>query len=121
MTSTTAANVAHIAAWEQTFNTDIERMVSDLYSPTCVFSGAPLSHEKLLRFEKRVLAAAPNRRLRVDRTHGVDDVVVAEGVLLDADQGDDWKLPFCAVLTFADGKIVSDNTYTDYSRWPGMR
>ena len=121
MTSTTAANLALIPTWEETFNSDIERMVSELYSPTCVFSGAHMSHEKLLRFEKRVLAAAPNRKIRVDRTHGIDDVVVAEGLLLDADQGEGWNLPFCAVLSFAEGKIVSDNNYTDYSRWPGMR
>lgn len=121
MTSTTAANLALITTWEQTFNSDIERMVSELYSPSCVFSGAHLSHEKLLRFEKRVLTVAPNRKIRVDRTHAIDDVVVAEGFLVDPDQGEGWKLAFCAVLTFADGKIVSDNTYTDNSRWPGMK
>lgn len=34
MTSTTAANLALIPTWEETFNSDIERMVSELYSPT---------------------------------------------------------------------------------------
>ena len=46
---------------------------------------------------------------------------MALGTLLDPDQGDDWKLPFCVVLTFNDGLIVRDDTYTDFSRWPGMR
>ena len=69
---------------------------------------------------RRVLAAAPRRAIRVDRTHAVDDVVAVEGVLLDPDQGAEWSLPFCAVLTFVDGLIVRDDTYADYSRWPGM-
>ena len=47
-------------------------------------------------------------------------MVVVEAVLVDADKGADWKIPFCAVLTFTDGKIVSDQTYADFSKWPGM-
>jgi hypothetical protein len=41
-------------------------------------------------------------------------------VLLDPDRGDEWRLPFCAVLTWRDGKVVRDNTYADMSRWPGV-
>jgi SnoaL-like domain len=121
MSNQTEQNLALAEQWAQYFNVDVERLVTELYSPDCVFSGASFSQEKLLRFERRVLSAAPNRSIRVDKTHAVDDVVTVEGVLLDPDQGADWTLPFCAVLTWRDGKVVSDNTYAEMSRWPGVR
>ena len=117
----TEANMALVTRWAELFNTDVEQMINELYSPGCRFSGAAMNHEKLLRFERKVLAAAPQRTMRVDRTHALNDVVVAEGTLIDPDQGTDWELGFCAVLTIRDAKIVNDNTYTDFSRWPGMR
>ena len=115
-----ADNLELVKRWEATFNDDVEAMITELYSPECRFSGMAMGHDKLRKLEARVLAAAPKRRMRVDRTHAAGDVVTVEGVLSDPDQGDDWKLPFCVVLTFADGKIVSDNTYTEFSRWPGF-
>ncbi len=113
-------NLAVVERWAETFNNDVETMVRELYTPDALMGGMVLGHEKLLRFEHRVLKAAPRRSMRIERTHAVDDVVVVEGVLVDPDQGDDWKLPFCVVLTFSAGKIVRDDTYTDFSRWPGM-
>jgi hypothetical protein len=107
--------------WAQAFNTDVEKLINELYSPDCLFSGVALGHDKLLRFERRVLAAAPHREIRIDKTYAAGEVVTIEGVLLDPDQGADWKLPFCAVLTWRDGKVVSDNTYAEMSRWPGVR
>jgi ketosteroid isomerase-like protein len=121
MTDQTNRNLALVEQWAETFNTDVEKMISDLYAPDCLFSGMQLGPEKLLRFERRVLAAAPKRAIRIARTHAVGDVVAVEGVLVDPDQGAEWELPFCAVLTWRDGKVVSDNTYADMSRWPGMR
>lgn len=121
MTDTTATNLAIVKQWEQTFNHDVERMVRELYAPDALLGGVVLGHEKLLRFERRVLDAAPKRAIRTERTHTVGDVVVVEGTLVDPDQGADWKLPFCVVLTITDGKIVRDDTYTDFSRWPGIR
>jgi ketosteroid isomerase-like protein len=120
MTDHTTANLAIVERWADLFNTDVEAMVHDLYAPDALLGGTVLGPEKLLKFERRVLAAAPRRRIRVDRTHAVGDVVAVEGVLLDADKGADWTLPLCAVLTFSDGRIIRDDTYTDYSRWPGM-
>lgn len=119
--TTSADNVALVQRWAALFNDDVEQLVTELYAPDCVVNGAPLGHEKMLRFERRVQAAAPRRTIRLDRTHAVGDVVAVEGALLDPDQGADWTLPFCAVLTWRDGRIASDNTYADYSRWPGMR
>ena len=46
--------------------------------------------------------------------------VVVEAVLVDPDKGSDWKIPFCAVLKTRDGRIVRDDTYGDFSKWPGM-
>jgi ketosteroid isomerase-like protein len=112
---------ALVERWAELFNTDVEALVEELYSPDCLFSGAPMGHDKLLKFERRVLAAAPSRAIRLDAVHvATGDVVVAEGALVDPDQGADWNLPFCAVLTVDNGTIISDNTYADYSRWPGM-
>ena len=113
-------NQALVERWAATYNDDIEALVA-LYAPDAKLMGAVLGPEKLMRLEQRVLAAAPKRRMEVLRTHpSGDDVIVVEGVLSDPDQGAEWKLPFCVVLTIADGKVVRDDTYTDFSRWPGF-
>jgi ketosteroid isomerase-like protein len=119
-TDTTATNLAKVREWEETFNHDIDRMVHELYAPDANLGGAVMGHEKFLKFERRVLAAAPKREMRVKQTHVAGDTVVVEAILVDPDRGADWKIPFCAVLTFADGKIVRDQTYADFSQWPGM-
>jgi ketosteroid isomerase-like protein len=116
----TSSNTELVERWAELFNTDVEKLVTELYSPECRFSGASMNHEKLIRFEKRVLAAAPNRTMRVERSHELEDGVAVEGTLIDPDKGADWALTFCAVLTVVGGKIVHDNTYADFSRWPGM-
>jgi ketosteroid isomerase-like protein len=120
MADTTAANLALVEEWEKTFNHDIERMVNVLYAPDAELGGVVMGPEKFLRFERRVLDAAPKRAMRVERTHAVDDVVAVEAVLVDPDKGADWKIPFCAVLTFREGRIVRDMTYGDFTKWPGM-
>jgi len=38
----------------------------------------------------------------------------------DQASGRSIEAPFCAVLTFRDGLIVSDHTYLDPRSWPGM-
>jgi ketosteroid isomerase-like protein len=120
MSDATAANVERVKVWAETFNHDIERMVREVYAPDARLGGVVMGPEKFLRFERRVLDAAPKRTMRIERTHAVDDVVAVEAVLVDPDQGPDWNIPFCAVLTFRDGRIVSDQTYAEFSRWPGM-
>lgn len=50
-----------------------------------------------------------------------NDVIVVEGTLHDPNQGDDWALPFCVELTIVDGRIVRDDTSTDYSRLARIR
>jgi hypothetical protein len=120
MTDQTETNLALAEQWAEAFNSDVEKLITGLYAPDCLFNGAQYGHERMLRFERRVLAAAPHRAIRIEKTHASGDVVTVEAVLVDPDRGADWKLPFCAVLTWRDGKVVSDNTYTDMSRWPGV-
>ncbi|MEM7342263.1 MAG: nuclear transport factor 2 family protein [Actinomycetota bacterium] len=109
-----------VDTWARLFNDDPEQLIRTLYAEGCTFGGHALTHAQLIALERRVLDAAPNRRAVIDRRHAIGDGVVVEGRLLDPDQGDDWQLPFCVVLTISDGLIVADNTYTDFSRWPGM-
>jgi hypothetical protein len=94
MDDRTDANLALVERWAHTFNTDVEQLISELYAPDCRFLGVELGHERLLRFERRVLAAAPRRAMRVEQTHAVGDVVTVEAVLLDPDRGAEWALPF---------------------------
>jgi ketosteroid isomerase-like protein len=115
-------NQALVERWTDTFNHDIETLARELYASDAVVGGSVIGPDRLIRFEQRVLKAAPKRYMTVERTHPCgDDVITVEGVLHDPDQGDDWALPFCVVLTIAEGKIVRDDTYTDFSRWPGFR
>ena len=120
MSDRTEQNLALVDQWEALYNNDVERMVTELYAPDAAFSGHVWGQERFMRFEQRVVAAAPKRKLRVVRKHPSGDAVIVEGDILDEAQGADWKLPFCAVLTFEDGRIVSDNTYTEYSKFPGF-
>jgi ketosteroid isomerase-like protein len=116
-----STNEGVVERWVETFNHDIETLARELYAPDALLGGVVMGPDKLIRFEQRVLKAAPKRYMTVEHTHpSGDDVIVIEGVLHDPDQGADWKLPFCVVLTITDGRIVRDDTYTDFSRWPGV-
>ena len=116
-----SANQAMVERWVETFNHDVETLARELYAPDALLGGVVMGPDKLIRFEQRVLKAAPKRYMTVERTHASgDDVIVIEGVLHDPDQGADWKLPFCVVLSITNGRIVRDDTYTDFSRWPGV-
>jgi predicted SnoaL-like aldol condensation-catalyzing enzyme len=121
MTAEEQRNLKVAKHYENNYNTDIQRFVHECYAPDCEVNGGVIrGHEQFVRVEKRVLTAAPRRRMRVHRTHAAGNVVVVEAALLDPDQGPDWQLPFCAVLTCRDGKIVTDWTYAEYSKWPGL-
>lgn len=114
-----------IESWETFYNEDAARMVSECYAADCeVFAmglQAIKGRRELQRVEDIVLAKAPNRRLSVTRHHVCGDTVCVEATLNDRDQGADWELPFVAVLTVRDGQIVTDRTYADWSRWPGLQ
>ena len=111
-------------AWERLYNDDADRMVLDCYAPDCTIQPmggtAIQGHDLLRKVEEVILKAAPRRYMRVDQRHADGDAVIVEAVLFDPDQGDDWQIPFVAVLTMKDGKIITDRTYADWSRWPGL-
>ena len=115
-------SLAVAQAYEDMYNNDIERFVFEVYTPDCEVNGGFIrGHEQFIQLERQVLQAAPQRKMRVDRKHATGDVVVVEAVLLDPDQGESWQLPFCAVLTCRDGKIATDWTYAEFSKWPGLQ
>jgi len=112
-----------VKRWEDTYNENVEAMVSECYNPTAsvYFTGGEVhGKDQFLRLEKAILAAAPGRKMRVDRVilAGDDTVVVEAVVLNDEDPG--YSSPFCAILTVRDGKILLDHTYLEPQRWPGI-
>ena len=124
MTTEEQQTLKAAAQYVELYNTDVERFVHECYTPDCeayaMGGGIIRGHEQFLRVEQAVLRAAPRRRMRVERTHVVGNVATVEVVLLDPDKGPDWQIPFCAVLTCRDGKIVTDRTYADFTNWPGI-
>ena len=112
-----------VKRWEGTYNEDVAAMVSECYAPTAdvYFTGGEVhGKDQFLRLEKAILAAAPGRKMRVDRVLlAGDDTAVVEAVVLN-DAEPDYSSPFCAILTVRDGKIVLDHTYLEPQRWPGI-
>ena len=110
--------------WENLYNEDADRMVLECYAKDCTVSpmgGSPIhGHDHLRKVEEAILKAAPRRLMRAEHRHASGDTVIVEAVLLDPDRGDNWKLPFIAVLTCKGGVIVTDRTYADWSQWPGL-
>lgn len=110
--------------WETLYNEDADRMVLECYAPDCVVSpmggDSIQGHEVLRKVEAAISKAAPRRVMRVEQRHVAGDAVIVEAVLRDPDQGADWQIPFVAVLTCKDGRIINDRTYADWSRWPGL-
>lgn len=121
MTPEEQQNLIVAKRYEELYNTDAERFVHECYTPDCEVNGGMIrGYEQFVQIEKNVLRAAPKRKMRVDRTYATGNVVIVEAVLLNPDQGPDWQLPFCAVLTCRDGKIATDWTYAEFAKWPGL-
>ena len=122
MTEIEQRNLATAHLYLELYNSDIERFVQECYTSDCkvymMGYGVVEGPKKFLKMEQKVLQAAPRRRMRLDHTHVTGDVVTFEGAVLNPDAGDDWELPFAAVLVMRDGKIAIDRTYADYTRWP---
>lgn len=112
-----------VRRWEETYNSDVERLVFDCYAPDCFlcFNSAEVrGHEQLMRVVKGVFGACPTRRMRVDRVlFSGDDTIVLEAVILDQAQPDFFS-PFCSILQVRDGRIAEDHTYLEPTRWPGL-
>ena len=124
MTDEEQRNLETAKRYIELYSNDIERFVPECYTPDCAVhamgAGVIKGAELFLQVERSVLAAAPKRYMRLDHLHASGDVVTVEATLLDPDAGDDWAIPFVAVLTMRDGKIAIDRTYADYTNWPGL-
>jgi len=124
MTENERRNIETAKRYIELYNNDIERFVPECYTPDCTIyamgAGVVEGPEQFLLVERAVLDAAPKRYMRLEHMHASGDVVTNEVTLLDPDAGDDWAIPFVAVLTMRDGKIAIDRTYADYTNWPGL-
>lgn len=118
------AKHALVERWAQFYNDDATRMVEECYAEDCkvypMGLGVIEGRKGLQKVEDAVLATAPQRRLVVLRTHIAGDTACVECELRDASRGAEWSVPFVAVLTIRDGVVVTDRTYADWSRWPGL-
>jgi ketosteroid isomerase-like protein len=114
-------NLEIVKRYEHLYNSDYKAFVYESYTEDCDVNGGYINgYDAFMEVEEAVHAAAPRRRMRVERVHSAGNIATVEAVLLDPDQGDDWQLPFVAVMTFRDGKICDDWTYADFTRWPGL-
>ena len=121
-------NLATVRDWIAAYNTDVVRMVRDYYHSNLVVhtmgAATYTGTEHFTEIESAVLNAAPRRQVRIDHLHADGEVVIAEMVLLNPDQGKDWALPLVAVLEFQDGKIRRDRSYhnlgSEFPLWPGL-
>lgn len=124
MTYKEQRNIETARLYVELYNNDVDRFVPECYTPDCTVyamgAGAIEGAEQFLQVEHAVLEAAPKRYMRHDHMHASGDVVTVEVTLLDPDQGDDWSIPFVAVLVMRDGKIAIDRTYADFTHWPGL-
>jgi ketosteroid isomerase-like protein len=113
-----------IETWLQHYNAGrLHELIVDCYAPSFVLRimGGPTltRYEEFLAFEQSVVAVAPRRRLVLDHVHACGDrVLVLEAVLFDPDRGPEWRLPWCTVMTFENGRIIEDRNYLDFGHWP---
>ena len=112
-----------VRRYEHTYNTDVEKLVLDVYSHDVhlyMTGGEIHGKDQFLAVEKAILAAAPRRRMRVDKTFICgEETVIIEAVILD-DARPDFFSPLCVIFTIRDGRIVEDRSYLDPSQWPGI-
>lgn len=112
-----------VRRYEHYYNTDVEKLVLEVYAPGVdlyMTGGEVHGQDPFLAVERAILAAAPRRRMHIDRVHVCgEQTVVLEAVILD-DARPDFFSPFCAVLTIRDGRIVEDHSYLDPAQWPGI-
>lgn len=109
--------------WRETYNSDPDKMILDTYAQdaTVTFTGASVAgHDQFLALERAIKKAAPGRAMRIDRVLFIDDrTAVVEATELDSARPEFYS-PWCALLSFKDGKIVQDRTYLEPNRWPGI-
>jgi ketosteroid isomerase-like protein len=105
------------------YNHDVDRLVLEVYAHDVdlyMTGGEIHGKDQFLAVERAILAAAPQRRMRIDRTLICgSDTIVLEAVILD-DARPEFFSPLCVILTVRDGRIVRDHSYLEPARWPGI-
>ncbi|MFF7454715.1 nuclear transport factor 2 family protein [Kitasatospora sp. NPDC008115] len=125
-TPTESRNLALTDLWIELYNTDVHRLINELYEDgaTLLLPGFLETTDKaeLHRAESYILTKAPDRRARILRSIAKDDTVTVECVLSgsDPEDGRPWETYWCAVLRFRDGRVISDHSYVDTVKWPGL-
>jgi hypothetical protein len=97
------------------YNTTPEQFVK-LYTEDCLIGDAIRGRDNLYKIESSYHSYAPNRKMRLDRMLVDGEVVPVQGRIKNADWGEDWEVPFCAILTCRDGMITEDYTYAEFSK-----
>ncbi|HEU4428138.1 MAG TPA: nuclear transport factor 2 family protein [Myxococcota bacterium] len=113
MTEQERRNLEAVKRWEETYNLDVEKMVDEVYAPSCevvdMLRGVTLrGREELRAIERRMVELAPQRRLRVLKAVASGDTVAleCEGIFPGA------TFPACVFLVFdARGQVISDHSY----------
>jgi len=113
VTESERRNLESVKRWEETYNADVEKMVDEVYAADCevvdVFRGVTLrGREELRDLERRILASAPSRKLRVLKAVASGDTVAleCEGIFPFG------SFPACVFLVFdANGCVKQDHTY----------
>lgn len=125
------ANLATVHRWVALYNgDDMREFVTSTYHPdmkVTLLDGTALNglefsvkaRERLISAEEAILSECPGRRLEIERAIPAGNAVTVEAVLTDAARPD-FRLAWCAVLTFADGRIISDHSYLNHHDWPAM-
>lgn len=107
------------------YNNDDVATVVDRYwhDATVTMNGRTIatSGQEVLAGELAVLAAAPDRRLRVTNAIAGDGVIAVRATLSFTAGGERKEVHWCAFWTMADdGSIAVDDAYFDPSEWPGF-
>jgi len=131
LTDEETRNIKQIELWKNLYNgTDMEAFVRDSYHPDVkctIFDGTDLDGSSIdladasifIDTEKRIKKSCPGRKIEILRYIPAGNVMVLEALITD-DARPDFRLAWCAILTFKDGKIVSDHSYLNHRHWPGL-
>jgi ketosteroid isomerase-like protein len=117
-------NLKAVGRWVELFNTDVHQWIDECYAdgfhivcPGIIeITDRAVFHE----IEQLVFDAEPTRMGRLTAIIPVGDKVIIEGVLYGGTD-EPWETHWCAILTFRDGKVISDHSYLDRTQWPWLK
>ena len=131
LTAEERINLSATHRWVELYNgDDMHEFVHETYHPEMnvtlfdgtVFNGTDVSvnsQQMLIAAEEVIYAACPGRRLVIERAIPAGHTVTVESILIDVARPE-FRLAWCAVLTFSEGKIISDHSYLNHREWPAL-